>query len=239
MGGKSVSGRMIERVFNRYEAPERAEARGFVRLLGRQNSTLLLLLSLNLLLIVFFVVLNANADVDWQRSRVILSSVQKSFGDDANRMALNANAPAKIMAQDALRSTVSAAFVSVLDGKDVLVRNEADRFIVSVPMAALFETDTGKLRAVLPVLDRIAAGLKNPFDGYRYEMIVTVHALGASEDAMIQASVLAEDLLRRDFGPTLFAVGLAPSLAPGVTFTFQVLSDSAAEQDEVSARGGT
>jgi len=228
---------MIERSFNRFEIPDRAVARPWVRLLGSQSATLLLLLSLNLLLIVFFVVLNSNANIDLQRTRVVLSSVQDSFGDvRSNQEKLNTTPIAKMAAQDALRTSVSVAFATVLEGQEVVIRNEADRFWVSAPMAALFEPETNQLRAVLPVLDRIASSLKAPIEGFRYEMTVSVH-VDDEAASMSMAAALAEDLLQRDYGATLFAVGVSPTTTKGVTFTFEVFSDDGASR-AITSDGG-
>ncbi|MBL8642864.1 MAG: hypothetical protein JNK21_02940 [Rhodospirillaceae bacterium] len=221
---------MIERTFIGDTTPERAPARPFVRLRGDQSPTLLLLLSLNLLLIVFFVVLNFNATTDVQRSRNVLASVQTTFSDVvAPSNNLEAASVAKSAAQDALRTSVSSAFASVLEGQDVIVRNAADRFSVIAPAAVLFEPGTNALRPVLPVLNRISAILKAPAEGFRYEMIVTLGVDEASEAlAVSQAGILAEDLLRRDFAATDFAVGTAPAETHDVTFTFLVLSEDSA-----------
>jgi GGDEF domain-containing protein len=229
---------MIERTFIGDSATDRAViARPFVRLLGNQSSTLLMLLALNLLLIVFFVVLNVNATTDTQKTRNVLASVQKSFSDDINVPTnLEVTSVAKSAAQDALRTSVSTAFASVLEGEDIIVRNEADRFSVIAPLAAFFDPETTQLRATLPVFNRIAEILNAPADGFRYEMIATIDADIANMAPIIkQAGVLAEDLLRRDFRATTFSVGLIPANTQNVTFTFQVLSDDAPFDSDVGA----
>ncbi|MBL8631239.1 MAG: hypothetical protein JNM81_16515 [Rhodospirillaceae bacterium] len=238
---------MIERTFFGDSVTDRAPARPFVRLLGNQSPTLLLLLALNLLLIVFFVVLNVNATSDVQLTRNVLASVHKSFGDEiVVPTNLEVTSVAKSAAQDALRTSVSTAFASVLDGEDIVVRNEGDRFSVTTPMAAFFEPDTELLRASLPVLNRIAAILNAPAEGFRYEMIVTLDADTQHTGPIIkQAGALAEDLLRRDFRATTFAVGLMSDAAGrdaartdmprNVTFSFQVLTDDVAGDAGVGA----
>jgi hypothetical protein len=226
----------IERTFSEGVSSERAAtrpfARPFVTLRGDQSPTLLLLLALNLLLIVFFVVLNANATTDLSRSRDVLAGVQKSFGDDVVLpKGSDVTSVAKSQAQDALRTSVSTAFQSVLDGQDIIVRNEADRFSVIAPMAAFFEPETQALRASLPVLNRISAILKTPADGFRYEMIVTIDAGAIADHQLSQAGALAEDMLRRDFATGVFAVGLGATATNTVVFTFQVLTDDAVALD--------
>ncbi len=229
---------MIERTFIGDSATDRAVvARPFVRLLGNQSSTLLMLLALNLLLIVFFVVLNVNATTDVQKTRNVLASVQKSFSDEINVPTnLEVTSVAKSAAQDALRTSVSTAFASVLEGEDIIVRNEADRFSVIAPLAAFFDPETAQVRATLPVFNRIAAILNTPADGFRYEMIATIDADVTNMAPIIkQAGVLAEDLLRRDFRAATFAVGILPAKTNNVMFTFQVLTDDAPVDSDVGA----
>lgn len=201
-----------------------------VRLLGNQAPTLLLLLSLNLLLIVFFVVLNANATADLERSRTVLGSLQRSFGAGEREGELRIRPAARVAAQDALRTSVSVAFSAILDGRDVVVRNQTDRFSVTTPLAAFYEPDSGALKPALPVLSRLVEILAAPPEDYRIEMTVTVNA--ATEDdplAMAQAAALAAEMLGRDVDTTLFAVGTARAVRPGLTFTFDVLPGETAE----------
>lgn len=217
-----MSDRMIERLFNRPESVERAVARAPLRVSGNQSPLLLLMLSLNLLLIVFFVVLNANSTIDVARAHVVLDNVQKYFGPDrGGQPVVKVTAASRIAARDALRSSVTAAFASVLEGREITVRDQADSLTVLAPAAALFESETGTLRITLPLLDRIARIMTIPMDDLRSGMTVTIEYSGEEAvNARMQAASLAQQLLRRDVPRASFAVGVLPAETSAVRFTF-------------------
>ncbi|MDX2143894.1 MAG: hypothetical protein SFV19_11110 [Rhodospirillaceae bacterium] len=188
---------------------------------------LLLSLSLNLMLLAIFVVLNATADVDQKRVKAVLTSVQQSFGDesDLTTAAVQVRRPDRGV-QDVLRSSISEAFKSVLQGDTVVVRREADRLWVSAPATALFESDGRTLRAALPVLDRVVALLNAPPDGVRYDLLLVLPEPGDGDGAA-RAGLLAQDILRRGLRPELLNIGTMSSADDLVTFTFIVSSDGA------------
>jgi hypothetical protein len=210
-------------------ASRRGSAGGssLAQMLGNQNPMLLLSLSLNLMLLAVFVVLGASADLDRKRVDLVLTSVQRSFGrpaaDDAEA---GVRASRERMIQDALRSSVSEAFKSVLQGEDVVVRREADRVAVAVPEAALFDAGTGGLRAALPVLDRLVGVLNAPPAEVRYELIVTLpDRPSQTPDAAAKAGLLAQDLSRRGLQPGLLSVGMIGAARDLISFTFVVSAE--------------
>jgi hypothetical protein len=195
------------------------------RLLGDQSPMLLLSLSLNLMLLAVFVVLNSTAEFDRKRVAAVLTSVQQSFGAEAE------TPPDAVRirrldrgVQDVLRSSISEAFKSVLHGDTMVSRREADRLWVSAPLPALFEADGRALRAALPVLDRVVALLNAPPTDIRYDLLVVVPER-ADYDAADLAGALARDFLRRGLRPDLLSVGIVKSADDLVTFTFTVSSD--------------
>jgi hypothetical protein len=194
---------------------------------SNQTSSLVLTLSIGLQLLAFFVVLNASTTPDDDRMRAVVASVQQTFGNDdvADLRALQS--AAKTAAQVALRSSISDAFSRVLEGQDVLVRNDGDVLWVRTPSAVLFEPDTNRLRSVLPILDRLTSILSAPPEGLRYEMLITI-----SEDETIgpfvpaQAGALAADLLRRGLTASSFSLGTQSGTDRTITFMFVVLTDA-------------
>jgi hypothetical protein len=194
---------------------------------SNQTSSLMLTLSIGLQLLAFFVVLNATAIPDAARTQAVVASVQQSFNPYALDVALgNKTETKKIAAQTALRSSISDAFNRVLNGRDVVVRNDGEVLWVKAPMAAFFEPETRLLRAVLPVLDRISAVLESPPEGLRYEMLITISDIdGADGQSALQAGVLAEDLLRRGFKPSSFSIGAVAATERAIILTFVVLAD--------------
>jgi hypothetical protein len=208
---------------------------------GSQTSSLLLTLSIGLQLLAFFVVLNTNASPDLGRTRAVVASVQQSFNP-------RAVAPADVLttglataaAQTALRTSISEAFNPVLNGQDMIVRADGDLMWVTSPPAAFFEPDTDKLRAVLPVLDRVVGVLAQPPAGLRYELMVTIAApRDRAEVAMRQAGLMAEDLLRRGLPPAALSLGTQETAVAAVTLTFIVLPEDAAALGALRGMGRT
>ncbi len=194
---------------------------------GNQTASLVLTLSIGLQLLAFFVVLNATTAPDAARSRAVIASVQQSFRINSTVPTADQTAAAnKSAAQVVLRSSISEAFNRVLDGRDIVVRSDGDVLWVKAPVAAFFEPETQALRAVLPVLDRIAMVLDTPPDGLRYEMLITISNVdGANGVAAVQAGALAADLLRRGFSPSSFSLGAVAALEPTVTLAFVVRAE--------------
>jgi hypothetical protein len=205
--------------------PRTPAAVGLPRVFGDQSPMLLLSLSLNLMLLAMFVVLNATANLDQKRVDVVLESVQRSFGDTPAPTLVPASSVRRDRGvQDALRSSLSEAFESVLQGDDLVIHGEADRLWVSTPGAALFEP-SGALRAALPVFDRLVAVLNAPPADARYELLVVLPAPTAHA-AADRAGILAEDLLRRGLRPDLLNIGAIDSGGDLVRFTFVVLTNN-------------
>jgi|GEM_PF-6323942 len=201
------------------------------------TSSLVLTLSIGLQLLAFFVVLNAGAAPDPDRTRAVVASVQQSFNPRVTPPADALSAGlAKAAAQTALRTSISDAFSPVLLGRDMIVRADSDLMWVTAPAAAFFEPDTDKLRAVLPVLDRVVAALAAPPAGLRYELMVTI-ATSDTAVAARQSGVMAEDLLRRGLNQAALSLGTLRAPEPTVTLTFIVLSDDEAPLGAVRKAG--
>jgi hypothetical protein len=194
---------------------------------NNQTPSLMLTLSISLQLLAFFVVLNATAIPDAARARAVVASVHQSFNPKALEVALDSTTEIKKnAAQVALRSSISDAFSRVLDGRDVVVRNDGEVLWVKAPTAAFFEPETTALRAVLPVLDRIATVLETPPEGLRYEMLITISdSDGPGGQAASQAGALAQDLLRRGFKPSSFSLGAIVAPERAIILTFVVLAE--------------
>jgi hypothetical protein len=193
---------------------------------SNQTASLLLTLSIGLQLLAFFVVLNAGSTPDLDRTRAVVASVKQSFSAQPAAADAATAGAAKSAAQTALRTSISDAFSPVLIGRDVIVRVDGDLMWVTAPAAAFFEPDTGRLRAVLPVLDRVVAALAAPAPGVRYELMVALS--GPANEATLaaaQAGVMAEDLLRRGLPPAALSLGTLTDEQRSVTLTFIVLSD--------------
>lgn len=200
-----------------------------------QGSNLLVALSLNLMLLAFFVVLASTATFDTARVETAVASIRANFGTGATASSAQQGG-ARTQAEASLREAVASAFAAVLPGYEVIVPAAADRIDVVVPIAALFESESFDLRPSLPVLDRLVGVLSAPPSGFRFEAI-----LGATADGddpaitVMRSDTVARDMVRRGLVSDLLSAGSAsaagPSL-PAIVFTFLVVD----AEDEMPLR---
>jgi hypothetical protein len=214
--------------------------------LGGHGQVIVISLSLNLILLAFFIVLNDTVRYDGARVAAALDSLRREFATsstpDVELLA------AKAQAYDALRKSVSAVFATVLSGREVVLHTTSERVDVKVPAAALIDPETGALRPALPVLDRVAAVVAAPPAGSRYAVMVAAAGQPDRTAAYAAAGALAAALVIRGIDPALVSTGIAPRSAqarPGFVFSFLVLDEvedataSFARGDDGHQPGGT
>ncbi|MDX2223541.1 MAG: hypothetical protein SFV21_12375 [Rhodospirillaceae bacterium] len=198
------------------------------QIMADHGQVVLISLSLNLILLAFFIVLNGAARLDGPRVSAALDSVRQSFAviPQDNETAI---AAVRAAAHDRLRNAVSAAFATVVSGREVVLHATADRIDVAVPVAAIVEDQTGRVRDNLALLDRIATIVADPPTGTRYAVMATAPGGDNNTDPATIAGDLAAALIVRGVAPALVLAGLAPPDRPaadGVTFSFLVLDDA-------------
>ena len=179
---------------------------------GGSDRFLITLLALNLILLAFFVVLNAASSFDTERVRAVAASARatifSSFEERERAEALSYRG-----ALSGFRDSVADQFASVLPaiqaGSDApTVRAGSDRVEVDVPATIFFKSD-GTLYDPLPTLDGLAAVVGTPPEGYRAELAIrgTANTLMA-EDMVGRIAVLADTLVSRGIPATALSAGL-------------------------------
>lgn len=194
---------------------------------GGLKSNLTTALSLNLMLLAFFVVLASSATFDAERVDTAIESLQRKFGTTALDRRSVPGASAETEAQATLREAVASAFAAVLPGYEIVVPSATDRIDVRVPVAALFDDGSFELRGTLPVLDRLVGLLSAPPAGFRFEVILSATAGGDDPAvAVVRADAVATGLTQRGLDAELISAGSAPTgidAPQAIIFSFLVV----------------
>ena len=213
--------------------PERARADAAATLVPTS-------LSLNLILLAFFVVLNGASQFDQDRVAAVLDGVKSTFGLVVPaQVSAGSDAAGRAVARDALRDSVSAAFATVLPGRELVLATRVDRIDVVVPQAALFDDETGALRPAMPLLGRLVDVIINPARGVRYEMIVSADLRTDRASMSAAAGALVNTLVMRGIPPNLISAGRTAGTKTGSgvgdgTFEFSFLVLDAADPLPIS-----
>lgn len=143
------------------------------------DGILITLLALNLILLAFFVVLNATSSFDAERVRAVAASARSNlFFDIDEREQVEAVSYRGALSN--FRDSIADQFAPVLSPETGSVvradiRMGDDRVEVDVPVTVFFRSD-GTLYSPLPTLDGLAAVIGTPPAGYRAELAVRVSA---------------------------------------------------------------
>jgi hypothetical protein len=198
---------------------------------------LITLLALNLILLAFFVVLNASSSFDVDRVRAVAASARSSlFTDFEERKKVEA-----LSYQTALsdfRDSIADQFASILSPEQSAtivpgIRVASDRVEVDVPATIFFQSD-GTLYAPLPTLDGLATVMGTPPAGYRAELAIRGTESSAQHEAMFaRMAALANALVARGVSATVMSAGLLSEVSvgtetvardPTLRFSFLLLS---------------
>lgn len=176
------------------------------------DGILITLLALNLILLAFFVVLNATSSFDAERVRAVAASARTSLFFDIDERE-EAEAVSYRGTLSNFRDSIADQFAPVLSPvSGSVVRAEIrmgdDRVEVDVPVSVFFRSD-GTLYLPLPTLDGLAAVIGTPPTGYRAELAVRATAPATPQTTMVaRVATLADDLVARGIPATALSAGL-------------------------------
>lgn len=188
-----------------------------------------LFLSLFLLLLAFFILLNALSTIEPGRSNRVLESVQRAFpaafrtplGDSV----LEAD-PGQVIGA-ATRARIGAIFQQVLPVAQVTIEPDGNPIFVSAPVARIYAPGSGGMTPVGEQLaSRLAPLLASPPAGSVLELdILFAVAPGERGAARVARAGAVADVAER-FGrlgidPALIAAGLEPAPTDTVRFVFR------------------
>ncbi|WP_340118631.1 flagellar motor protein MotB [Pelagibius sp. 7325] len=204
---------------------------------GQSNGNIIALLSLNILLLAFFILLNSLSSFEEERRDAVMDSVRQAFQGlvpaDRNVQATPAAADIFEGAQEAVDS-LSQLFG---DGLPLVEsRDAAGRWILQVdmPVADLFADDSNDL---LPdgaeTLRLIASVMADPrFARAGFEVDVfyglrgSASGVDGNREAMARAGALVRALEREGMPPASLSAGLLPAFPGQVRFHFTIQVDA-------------
>jgi flagellar motor protein MotB len=138
------------------------------------NPLLLQVLSLYLLLLAFFVVLNSIARVDEARSKAVSGSLNSTFasrGTLADESKLLTSSLGNVIADAALLSNIGKLVRTELALAKVSIIRPGRVLEISVPSASIFVSGRAAIDPLRrPLIDRVAGTLTSPPSGVRYDV---------------------------------------------------------------------
>lgn len=188
-----------------------------------------LFLSLFLLLLAFFILLNTLSTIEPGRSNRVLESVQRAF-PSAFRTPLGDNVleadPGQVIGE-AARARIGTIFRQVLPVARVTVEPDGNPLYVSAPVARIYAPTIGGLTPAGEALaQRLAPLLASPPPGSVLELdilfAVAADERGAGREARArEVADVVEGFVRGGVEPELMAAGLEPGQSDTVRFVFR------------------
>lgn len=188
-----------------------------------------LFLSLFLLLLAFFILLNALSTIEPGRSNRVLESVQKAF-PSAYRTELGAGLPEGDPGQvigENTRARIGAIFQETLPVARVTVEPNGNPIYVQAPVARVYAARAGGLTpAGRSLTAKLVPLLASPPSGSVMELEVLFSASvtdrgAAREDRARSVSDMVEAMVGFGIEPELMAAGLEPGQSDTVRFVFR------------------
>ncbi len=168
----------------------------------RSDSNMMLLLSLNLILLAFFILLNSLADFETDRARAVLDSVKKAFHgkvEVAGQLPAISNALGELPEVAAKMREVGSLFEAIAPMAQAKSLRRANSVQIDLPADALFRPGSPHIRQGREaLLQRLAQSLRKSPEGtprYLFEILVGIGSRKAVEDTAI--SIFATLELRR------------------------------------------
>ncbi len=184
-------------------------------------STTALFLSLYLIILAFFVLLNAYSHRQETRTTAVLGSLGTTFSEvflSATGPLEAARGPDAFGALGELEDEVRELFESVIPLVKVTPYLRYSQLLVEVPVDGMYAPGEASVRAkAAGLLDRLAEVLRREMPGQRFELeaVVSLPGSGARKAgprrdlAARRAAVLARELVARGVQPDAVAAGVA------------------------------
>ena len=217
----------------------------------RGSSNIVLLLSLNLILLAFFIMLNSLAEFEAGRARAVIDSVNRAFnGKLASSERVPAHSPALgvLPEVEAKINELGSLFEAIIPSANAkrIRRARAVRF--DLPVRAMFGPAGVTLRPGRDdLMQRLGRSLaRDPHGGLSYSLEVLLGvgtsaggaaATAARDSVSIEvrrAAVLAQRLIEAGVAPRALSIGLLPQHPGTLRFVVRVQPDPAGSAPTVS-----
>ncbi len=205
---------------------------------GSGDSSIVLLLSLKLILLAFFILLNALSEFEEARTRQVIDSVNEAFNgqiEPINAPALLNGSPGFLPEAEGLINDVGSLFESLVPALRSTRTARTRAVHIELSSVTLFEIGKDTLRPERKALiRRLAKALlqRSARDlVYKLEFLHGVPADGATGAARSQeirrAADLAALLMDEGMAPAVLSIGVLPNRPGRVEFVLSVRDDSA------------
>jgi hypothetical protein len=210
----------------------------------RSNSNMTLLLSLNLILLAFFILLNSLADFETDRAQAVLDSVKRAFHgkvEVAGQVPAFNNALGELPEVAAKMREIGSLFEAIAPMAQAKSLRRANSVRVDFPANALFEPGSAQiLRGRESLLERLAQSLRKAPGGasrYLLEILVGIGSQKAVEGAaapkpltleLRRAAVLAARLNAEGAPLDGLSTGIQPGAANSLRFVVRLRPDASA-----------
>ena len=211
----------------------------------RSNSNVVLLLSLKLILLAFFILLNSLADVETDKARAVIASVNQAFNgriEAAGQLPGHSSSLGALPEVEAKIREIGSLFEAIVPTAEAKEIRRAKAVRVDLPASALFRPASLQLRPGREALiERLAESLrKAPPEAPNYELEVLFGAGGVPEAeggagtgdsqslARRRAAILAERLVAAGVLQGALSIGLRPGQADSLRFVVRLRQEPAA-----------
>ena len=214
---------------------------------------MMLLLSLNLILLAFFILLNSLADFETGRARAVLDSVKQAFNgkiEAAGQLPVFSNSLGALPEVEAKMQELGSLFEAIAPAARAKSVRRADLVRVDFPANALFRTASLRLRpARAALLARLAQSLRKGPEGvprYLLEILVGTGSqavvdggatTGFASLELRRAAVLAARLSAEGAPLDGLSIGIRSGAPDSLRFVVRLRSDSGAVAGSAGGEG--
>ena len=201
------------------------------------NAHIVLLLSLELILLAFFILLNGLAEFEQQKQAQVLESVKRAFHGSVRTPPHASDVPASLgvlSLPQGLTDEIGSLFESFVPSARARKTDQATVMSVELPVEALFRPGEGRIRPERKVLiRRLARAMMRDPDGIlKYELAFehgvpgdgeAANGGGAATALAVRRGVdMAEYLIRQSIPTDVVSVGMIPGDAATVRFVLRM-----------------
>ncbi len=200
---------------------------------ARRDPTLILILSLYLLLLAFFILLNNISEVEKARSKAVAGSLQNTFalrGRPTYKPAVLTSAIGNVLGDNSLDRRLGALVRAELRLARFEVIEPGRLMLLRVHEAALFTGLDNEISSTgRRLIDKIATELRNPPPGVRYDVEIRLSRTRAGGDGLLnrirRAAALPRALAEAKEWPGTIAGGVEHAGSAEARFLFEIRSE--------------
>ncbi len=215
---------------------------------GKSNSHIVALLSLKILLLAFFILLNSLATFEDNRRTAVVDSVRQAFQGILPNQINQSQRPAALEMLDGAKEAVDELRRLFSENLPIVERRESTdswKLRLDMPVDDLFAADgdelmpegTETLRVIAGVLSDERFGALNYRIDLLYGLSGGVSGFAGNEAALARAGALVRALERQGLPPARLSTGFLPDFEGQARFHFTIESDAPAAAERSGEEG--